>query len=216
VLAVVVPVAVLVAVAAIDPLAAGVMLLTLPLVPVFMWLVGRYTERRARERWQALALLSNHFLDVVRGLPTLRAFNRGRVQEERIVEVSDDYRTATMGTLRVAFLSGSVLALAATLGIVMVGVPALRAWLGPRGIWAGAFLAGFADTHAAAISVASLAAAGRLGADEAVLPILLGFSSNSVMKIVAARMSGGRPFAARLAPGIVLIALAAWAGLALA
>ena len=64
-------------VASIDPLAAGVMLLTLPLVPVFMWLVGRYTERRARERWQALALLSTHFLDVVRGLPTLRAFNRG-------------------------------------------------------------------------------------------------------------------------------------------
>ena len=68
------------------------MLLTLPLVPVFMWLVGRYTERRARERWQALALLSNHFLDVVRGLPTLRAFNRARAQAERIAEVSDEYR----------------------------------------------------------------------------------------------------------------------------
>ena len=78
VLAVVVPVAVLVLVAWIDLLAAGVMLLTLPLVPVFMWLVGRQTERRARERWQALALLSNHFLDVVRGLPTLRAFNRSQ------------------------------------------------------------------------------------------------------------------------------------------
>ena len=71
-------------VVSIDPLAAGVMLLTLPLVPVFMWLVGRYTERQARERWQALALLSNHFLDVVRGLPTLRAFNRGAAQAERI------------------------------------------------------------------------------------------------------------------------------------
>ena len=121
-LAVVVPVAVLAAVLAIDPVAAGVMLLTLPLVPVFMWLVGRHTERRARERWQALALLANHFLDVVRGLPTLRAFNRGAAQAERIEEVSEEYRRATMGTLRVAFLSGAILELAATLGIALVAV----------------------------------------------------------------------------------------------
>jgi thiol reductant ABC exporter CydD subunit len=122
VLALVVPVAVLTLVASIDLVAAGVMLLTLPLVPVFMWLVGRYTEQRARERWRALALLSNHFLDVVRGLPTLRAFNRAEAQTERIAEVSDEYRRATMGTLRIAFLSGSILELAATLGIALVAV----------------------------------------------------------------------------------------------
>ena len=122
VLAVVVPVAVLVLVASIDLLAAGVMLLTLPLVPVFMWLVGRYTERRARERWQALALLSNHFLDIVRGLPTLRAFNRAKAQTARIVEVNDVFRRTTMGTLRIAFLSGAILELAATLGIALVAV----------------------------------------------------------------------------------------------
>ena len=122
VLACVMPLAVLVLVAWIDLLAAGVMLLTLPLVPVFMWLVGRYTERRARERWQALALLSNHFLDVVRGLPTLRAFNRAGAQQEQIVEVGEAYRASTMGTLRVAFLSGAILELAATLGIALVAV----------------------------------------------------------------------------------------------
>ena len=122
VLALVVPVAVLVLVAVIDPVAAGVMLLTLPLVPVFMWLVGMYTARRARERWQALALLSNHFLDVVRGLPTLRAFNRSDAQATRVAEVSDEYRRTTMGTLRIAFLSGSILELAATLGIALVAV----------------------------------------------------------------------------------------------
>ena len=122
VLAVVVPIAVLALVASIDLLAAGVMLLTLPLVPVFMWLIGRYTERRARERWQALALLSNHFLDVVRGLPTLRAFNRSRVQVSRIAEVSEEYRRTTMQTLRAAFLSGAVLELAATLCIALVAV----------------------------------------------------------------------------------------------
>jgi thiol reductant ABC exporter CydD subunit len=122
VLAVTVPVAVLVLAAAIDPLSAGLMLLTLPLVPMFMWLVGRHTERRARERWRALALLATHFLDVVRGLPTLRAFNRSEAQAARIAEVSDAYRRSTMGTLRVAFLSGAVLELAATLGIALVAV----------------------------------------------------------------------------------------------
>ncbi len=122
VLAVTIPVAVLVFVAVIDPVSAGVMLLTLPLVPVFMWLVGRYTEQRARERWQTLALLATHFLDVVRGLPTLRAFNRGEAQTEQIGAVSEEYRRTTMATLRVAFLSGTVLELAATLGIALVAV----------------------------------------------------------------------------------------------
>ena len=122
VLALVVPVAVLALVASIDLVAAAVMLVTLPLVPVFMWLIGRYTEHRARERWRAMARLSSHFLDVVRGLPTLRAFNRGEAQAERIEEVSDAYRRSAMGTLRVAFLSGAVLELAATLGIALVAV----------------------------------------------------------------------------------------------
>jgi thiol reductant ABC exporter CydD subunit len=122
VLAVVVPVAVLALVSWIDPMSAGIMLLTLPLVPLFMWLVGAYTERRAHERWRSLALLATHFLDVVRGLPTLRAFNRGRAQAAVIGEVTDRYRRATMGTLRTAFLSGTVLELAATLGIALVAV----------------------------------------------------------------------------------------------
>jgi thiol reductant ABC exporter CydD subunit len=122
VLAVLVPLAVLALVASIDPTSAGVMLLTLPLVPVFMWLIGRYTEQRARERWQALALLAHHFADVVRGLPTLRAFNRSHAQAEQIELVSDRYRAATMGTLRVAFLSGTVLELAATIGVALVAV----------------------------------------------------------------------------------------------
>jgi ATP-binding cassette, subfamily C, bacterial CydD len=122
ILACLVPVAVLAWVAAIDLTSALVMLVTLPLVPVFMWLIGRYTEERTRERWQALRLLSTHFLDVVRGLPTLRAFNRGRDQAVAIEATSERYRRATMGTLRVAFLSGSVLELAATLGVALVAV----------------------------------------------------------------------------------------------
>ncbi len=124
VLAIVVPIAVLVLVAVIDPISAGLMLLTLPLVPVFMWLIGRATEQRTRARWQALTLLSAHFLDVVQGLPTLRAFNRGEAQTVRIEAVSDDYRRTTMETLRLAFLSGAVLELAATLGVALIAVTA--------------------------------------------------------------------------------------------
>jgi ATP-binding cassette, subfamily C, bacterial CydD len=122
VLAVVTPLAVLALVASIDLTSAGIMLLTLPLVPVFMWLIGRYTEHRARERWQALTILAHHFADVVRGLPTLRAFNRAHAQAEQIDLVGDRYRVATMGTLRVAFLSGTVLELAATIGVALVAV----------------------------------------------------------------------------------------------
>jgi thiol reductant ABC exporter CydD subunit len=122
VLAVVVPLAVLGWVGAIDLASALIMLVTLPLVPVFMWLIGRYTEERTRERWLALRLLSTHFLDVVRGLPTLRLLNRSRAQAETIRDVSEEYRRATMATLRVSFLSGSVLELAATLGVALVAV----------------------------------------------------------------------------------------------
>jgi ATP-binding cassette subfamily C protein CydD len=122
VLAVLVPIAVLSWVGMIDPASAGLMLLTLPLVPIFMWLIGRYTEDRTREHWWALRLLSTHFLDVVRGLPTLRAFNRGRAQTAAISEVSERYRRTTMATLRVGFLSGAVLELAATLGVALVAV----------------------------------------------------------------------------------------------
>jgi thiol reductant ABC exporter CydD subunit len=122
VLACVVPVAVLAWVAAVDLTSALVLLITLPLVPVFMWLIGRYTEEQTRKRWESLRLLSAHFLDVVRGLPTLRAFNRGEEQAARVAEVSDRYRQATMATLRVSFLSGSVLELAATLGVALAAV----------------------------------------------------------------------------------------------
>ncbi len=101
---------------------ALIMALTLPLIPLFMWLIGRYTEGRTRARWRALARLSNHFLDVMRGLTTLRAFNRGEVQAERIAAVGEEYRRTTMQTLRVAFVSGAVLDLAATLATALVAV----------------------------------------------------------------------------------------------
>jgi ATP-binding cassette, subfamily C, bacterial CydD len=122
VLASVVPLAALAWIASIDVTSALVLLATLPLVPVFMWLIGRYTEEQTRRRWQSLRLLSAHFLDVVRGLPTLRAFNRAHDQAAAVESVSDRYRQATTATLRVSFLSGSVLELAATLGVALAAV----------------------------------------------------------------------------------------------
>ena len=122
VLATIVPLLVIAWVAAIDVEAALIMALTLPLVPVFMWLIGRYTEHRTRERWGALRQLSTHFLDVVRGLPTLRTFGRAQHQASTLGEVSERYRSTTMETLRVSFLSGSALELAATLGVALVAV----------------------------------------------------------------------------------------------
>ena len=122
VLACVVPVAVLCRASWVDLESGLVMLLTLPLVPLFMWLIGRYTEERTRARWSALRALSTHFLDVVRGLPTLRAFNRSETQAASLEAVGERYRQTTMGTLRVGFLSGSVLELAATLGVALVAV----------------------------------------------------------------------------------------------
>lgn len=138
VLACVVPLAVVAWVAPVDLESALIMLLTLPLVPVFMWLIGRYTEQRTRERWHALRRLSTHFLDVVRGLPTLRAFNRGRAQTATLAEVGEAYRQTTMETLRFSFLSGSALELAATLGVALVAVTVgVRLVSGGLGLEAG-------------------------------------------------------------------------------
>ncbi len=138
VLACVVPFLVIAWVAFVDLEAAVIMLLTLPLVPVFMWLIGSYTADMTRERWQALRRLSSHFLDVVRGLPTLRSFGRGRDEVAVVAEVSERYRRTTMETLRISFLSGSVLELAATIGVALVAVTAgVRLVNGSLGLQAG-------------------------------------------------------------------------------
>jgi thiol reductant ABC exporter CydD subunit len=121
-LAVVVPAAVLCWSAAVDRTSALIMAVTLPVIPMFMSLIGRAAGARARANWEALVGLSGWFLDVVRGLPTLRAFNRGRAQITGIREVTDRYRRTTMGTLRLSFLSGVVLDLAATLSTALVAV----------------------------------------------------------------------------------------------
>ncbi len=122
VLAVVVPLAVVARLLLADPLSAAIIVVTLPLIPVFMALVGATTAERTRRRWRELARLSHHFLDVVAGLPTLRVFGRAKAQAKSVGEVTDAYRRATLGTLRLAFLSALVLELLATFSVALVAV----------------------------------------------------------------------------------------------
>jgi thiol reductant ABC exporter CydD subunit len=122
VLAVVIPLAVVARLLAADPLSAAIIIVTLPLIPLFMALVGATTADRTRRRWRELARLSHHFLDVVAGLPTLRTFGRAKAQAKTVGEVTDAYRRATLGTLRLAFLSALVLELLATFSVALVAV----------------------------------------------------------------------------------------------
>jgi thiol reductant ABC exporter CydD subunit len=122
VLAIVIPLAVVVRLLVADPLSAVIILVTLPLIPVFMGLVGATTAERTRRRWRELARLSHHFLDVVAGLPTLRVFGRAKAQAKSVGEVTGAYRRATLATLRLAFLSALVLELLATFSVALVAV----------------------------------------------------------------------------------------------
>lgn len=122
VLAVVIPLTAGAAILTEDPLAAVIVALTVPIIPVFMVLIGRSTEAQVDRQWATLAVLSGHFLDVVAGLPTLKVFNRARAQADTIRRIGDQYRHATMGVLRVSFLSSLALELLATLSVAMIAV----------------------------------------------------------------------------------------------
>lgn len=118
----VIPVVVVVAVGSADVLSAVVIAVTLPLIPVFMVLIGWRTQVEQRKQWDALQTLSNHFLDVLRGLVTLKVFGRATGQARAIAEVNDRYRRRTMRVLRISFLSSFTLELLATLSVAVVAV----------------------------------------------------------------------------------------------
>jgi len=96
--------------------------LTVPLIPIFMILIGLHTEQSTRRQWRTLARLGHHFLDLVAGLDVLVAFGRAPQQAGRLRTLARDYRRATMRTLRVAFLSALALELLATLSVAVVAV----------------------------------------------------------------------------------------------
>lgn len=105
-----------------DLIAAATIALTLPLIPVFMVLIGRMTQGYADRRLAAMTRLGTQVLDLLAGLPTLRALGRERGPERQVAELGDAHRRATMGTLRVAFLSGMTLELLTTLSVALVAV----------------------------------------------------------------------------------------------
>ncbi|GAA1300555.1 hypothetical protein Psi02_27320 [Planotetraspora silvatica] len=164
----VIPIAVVVRLFVADLETAVIVLLTLPLIPIFGALVGWTTRAVTQQQWEALTRLGGHFLDVVRGLPTLRAFGRARHQASVIQQVAAAHRTATMRTLRVAFLSSLVLELVASLSLALVAVP-----VGLR------LLSGSLDLHTALLVL--------LLAPEAYIPLrAMGTTFHAAMEGVAA------------------------------
>jgi thiol reductant ABC exporter CydD subunit len=121
-LAVVVPVAVLLTVLQTAWIAAVIIAVTVPLIPVFMVLVGASTAARMQNQTALLQRLAGHFLDVVAGLPTLKVFGRAKAQVDTIRDITNRYRVATMSTLKVAFLSSLILELLATFSVALVAV----------------------------------------------------------------------------------------------
>ena len=113
-----------------------------------------------------------------------------------------------------AFSLKTALGLAGTIAVVLYLSAALNAWFGEKGLLAAAAIAGFADTHSAAVSVASLVAANKVPVREATVPILAALTTNTVSKVVVAGWAGGRHFATQVIPGLVLLIAAAWIGLA--
>lgn len=122
VLAALIPLLVLGAVFPIDLLSGCVLLITAPLIPFFMILIGNAAEALTRKQYAALSVLGAHFLDVLQGLTTLKIFGRSRAQIETIARVSEQFRSTTLSVLRVAFLSAFALELIATLSTAIIAV----------------------------------------------------------------------------------------------
>ena len=117
-----VPLAILVVTFGRDLLSGVIFTVTAPIIVLFMILIGKTAQSVTDRQWKTMSVLSAHFFDVLRGLTTLKVFNRSRAQVAVIARISDDYRKTTMGALRVAFLSSFALELMATLGTAMVAV----------------------------------------------------------------------------------------------
>ncbi len=118
----VLPLMIIISVALLDPLSAAIAVITLPLIPFFGALIGRYTADSVSKKWQSLGTLSNYFEDSLRGFVTLKIFGRSKNQSQRIKKIGDDYTTETMKVLRISFLSAFALELCATISVALIAV----------------------------------------------------------------------------------------------
>lgn len=120
--AAVTPLAVILALGILDVTSAIIAIITIPLIPFFGALIGRYTNDAVRAKWQSLGMLAHYFEDSLRGIHTLAIFGRSRTQGARIQEMGDRYTDETMKVLRISFLSALVLELAATISVALIAV----------------------------------------------------------------------------------------------
>lgn len=132
VLAVVIPLTVAAVVLGRDLLSGVVLVLTAPLIPAFMYLIGRLADAMARRQWLDMARLSAFFLDTIQGLATLKILGRAQTQIAAIGRASETFRSSSMAVLRIAFLSALVLELVATLSVAVVAVEIGLRLLGGR------------------------------------------------------------------------------------
>lgn len=135
-----IPLIILIMIFNIDFISGMLLLITVPLMPLFMILIGKMSAKASGKQWQALKFLSGHFLDMIQGLATLKLFGRSKNQGEIVEKISNEFKDVTLGVLKIAFLSALVLELIATMGIALVAV-SLGLRLLDGGIsFAGAFL----------------------------------------------------------------------------
>ena len=121
-LSVLIPVAMLAVIFPLDLLSGVVLLITAPMIPFFMVLIGSLANAQSRKQWTQLSRMSAHFLDVLQGLTTLKIFGRSREQAQVIAQISDQFREATMSVLRIAFLSALTLEMLATISTAIIAV----------------------------------------------------------------------------------------------
>jgi ATP-binding cassette, subfamily C, bacterial CydCD len=117
-----IPLTILFVIFPLDWLSGITLLLTAPLIPLFMVLIGRYAEKLTQQQWGLLSRMSGHFLDVLQGLTTLKQLGQSKNQATNIAAISDRFRQTTLGVLRVAFLSALALELLATLSVAIIAV----------------------------------------------------------------------------------------------
>jgi ATP-binding cassette subfamily C protein CydD len=122
ILSILVPLLIAATILPIDWISAFLLLITGPIIPLLMALVGSYTEKHIQRQWAALSRMSAHFLDAVQGLTTLKLFGRSSAEQARIAQVSESYREKTLKVLRMAFLSGAVLEFMTAMAIGLVAV----------------------------------------------------------------------------------------------
>jgi len=118
----IIPLLICLGVASVDKLSALIMVITYPIIPLFMVLIGYKSKEANAKQWKKLNLLSSHFIDMLQGLSTLKIFGISKRQEEKIFKISENHRKATMEVLKISFLSALVLELFSTISIAVVAV----------------------------------------------------------------------------------------------